>query len=203
MSESVTHKTFGLKTPRDLHNKLRYDIGRLRVATASDDVKYAAFDCAIDAAHMVDWVLAAVNDERHLILSGEKRLSLQAPSGFADRQADKLPALKFCREIANGAKHFTLKPRKKPINVTTSSTVSIRMTIDKGTVVDARPYAYVVIDGVKYNVLEMFEDMYEQWLDFLKAENLLDQNAANVVVRKRSPEELMHDDDRAAAISTS
>lgn len=186
MQNQSPSKTFGLKWPRDLLAKLRYDIERLRCARSSDDAKYAAFDCAVDAWHMTDWVLAAVDSERHHQLCGEVRLAPQAAVRFAEQQAERLPILKYCREIANGVKHFELRPKYRMDNVSTNSTVTFQMRVGPDFHVDSMaPICQLIIDGVRYNALEFFEDAHEQWLDFLKEERLSARAALNATFRKR------------------
>lgn len=192
MADEVPSKTFGLKWPRDLLAKLEYDIGRLRSARSTDDVKYAAFDCAVDAWHMTDWVLAAVDDQRHLELCGEVRLHAQAAVRFSEKQAERLPILKFCRDIANGVKHFALRPKHRLDNVATSANISIRLKSaeDGIAVASASPIAQLIVDGTRYNAVEFFDDAYSQWSDFLKEEGLRQRSSmTTTVLRKDTPHE--------------
>ncbi len=90
-------KTFGMRVPTDLHEKVLHDIERLRSARSSAESRYAAFDCAVDAWHLVDWTLHSVDGERHEHLSGRKRpgppkkSNLTVEASFAVAQADRLP----------------------------------------------------------------------------------------------------------------
>ncbi|MDQ0563989.1 hypothetical protein QO004_005806 [Rhizobium mesoamericanum] len=111
-------KTFGLKSPTDLHNKLLFDIERLKKATGQNEARYAAIDCAVDGWHLVDWVLHRdqVDDATFTRLTGgRKRKETKQERdkfgrktvevSFAETQEERLPALKFCHILANSAKH--------------------------------------------------------------------------------------------------
>jgi hypothetical protein len=168
----TANKTFGLATPRDLLAKLQYDIHRIGSATTSDELNYAAFDCAVDASHLTDWVLSAVDDERHFLLSGEKRLSFQAADGFVKRQSERIPALRICRDLANGVKHFEQK--KSLPNVSISRIPSVIVVFDENSsqVSSMRPSSYIEIDGKGKEVFSFFSEAHLQWERFLSEERI-------------------------------
>lgn len=185
----MSQKTFGLRTPRHLHDKLTYDIARLRSAPSSDDAQYAAFDCAVDAWHLTDWVLQAVDEAAHMRLTGKPKGDFHAPKAFVEKQDAELPALKYCRDLANGVKHFSLRATHSMPNVASGSTIRLAFarTADKGCddVFSAGPIAYVLIDNEKHNVIDLFEDMCSQWREFMVAESLQGTKAISTTIRKR------------------
>lgn len=158
-------KTFGLKTPYDLYKKLLFDIDRLRSSVASANVRYAAFDCAVTANHIVDWVLHFSDDASHFRLTGKNRLNAKGKperdiiKGFGDTNEDRLPALEYCRQIANSVKHVEVTRGKPMPNMSTGATVRLKPKVTA--------YAYIIYNDVKSPVIEVFEEMAAQWKDFL------------------------------------
>ncbi|TIV38016.1 MAG: hypothetical protein E5V91_16045 [Mesorhizobium sp.] len=177
MSDRTPTKTFGLKTPSDLHHKLVHDISRLRSATSSDDAKYAAFDCAVDAWHLTDWVLHAVSDTDHLRLSGRRRHSKDATFRFTAENSARLPALEFCRQIANSVKHVVVTRGDRMEGMSTGATVRFDPPFcpnepETWKKVGIHILTYIEVDDQRYDVIELFEDMASQWYEFLVAEGL-------------------------------
>ncbi|MGO6943180.1 hypothetical protein [Rhizobium johnstonii] len=79
-------KTFGLRSSTDLYLKLIYDIGRLRSGGGTKAVQYAAFDSAVTAAHILDWVLHELDDAAYLRLTASKRAKRRRRGAGAGRQ---------------------------------------------------------------------------------------------------------------------
>lgn len=85
---------FDLLTPRDLLRKLRHDMGRINENPAD---RFAAFDFAVTADHMVDW------------LHPDNRSARKA-------EREKSPLLQLCYHISSGAKHFqATSPQHKSV----------------------------------------------------------------------------------------
>lgn len=175
------NQTFGLKTPTDLYHKLIYDIERLRNGSSSTAMAYAAMDCAIDATHLADWVLRAVDDDHHKRLTGtsigqDGEVFLK---GFNGKVDDRIPTLAYCRDIANRAKHVILT-RSKPMDIKTGRSIKLNPPIDfrkefpKN--LTATPYAYIIVGDEKCYVLDLFEDAAAEWKTFLIEEGLFDHD---------------------------
>jgi hypothetical protein len=104
-----TDKTFRLRGPRDLLEKLDYDITRLaRLHTTNERLlAFAAFDCAVDAWSLVDWVW------EWLVENGRETSPLDptkgAPEKFIRAVQSVIPGLSTCRQLATGAKHFRVR----------------------------------------------------------------------------------------------
>jgi hypothetical protein len=80
---------FGLTDPRDLLDKLTYDLKRLKADEGQQAMLYTAYDFFVTAYSLVDW---------------EKEQPHMTPA-----QKDALYApmiIKICSDIANGSKHF-------------------------------------------------------------------------------------------------
>jgi hypothetical protein len=177
-------KTFNMRTPTDLHEKLLFDIERLRSARSSAESRYAAFDCAVDAWHLVDWTLHFVDDDTHELLSGCKRFTrpkqsnLTVEACFAVTQKDRLPALKFCQMLANSVKHREVRNDSMP-NLWTGSTAILSWSEPKQetgerSLKDVRLLTYVKVDGQRYKAVELFEEMADQWRTFLVEEGIFE-----------------------------
>lgn len=123
----MTHAPFHMDSPRDLLSKFRYDVSRLSELASSYEIKYAALDCANDAWHMVDWVLASVSAEDHRALCGKNFGEHGATDEFLSRHKAELPRLNTCRAIANSGKHLVLR---KPSGVQTSTSVEFNPPFD-------------------------------------------------------------------------
>jgi hypothetical protein len=176
-------KTFGMRVPTDLYEKLLYDINRLRSARSSADSKYAAFDCAVDAWHLVDWTLHVVDDDAYERLSGFKRggptrkgkLTIEA--SFKDLQEDRLSALKYCHMLANSVKHREVRTDLMP-NVWSGNTAILSWSKPENdsdrSIMDISVLTYVTVDGERYNAIQLFEDMAAQWRAFLIREGLFE-----------------------------
>ncbi len=169
-------KTFGLTEPIDLYRKLLFDIERLQAATATRDVQYAAFDCAVDANHLVDWVLHAVDDAAHLRLTGKAKGKHGVVQGFGEANKDRLPDLEMCRQIANSVKHVVVTIGPIMDYMSTGSTVKFEPAFLVGQPLpeDLRifAWAYVTVYGVKHSVIDLFTEMAGQWERFLREEGL-------------------------------
>jgi len=102
-------KTFQLQGPSDLLLKLAYDLSRLRGlhTTNARMLAFVAFDCAVDAWSLVDWVW------EWLIAQGREPQppdpSTGVPKAFICSIQNAVPVLRICRQLATGAKHFQVR----------------------------------------------------------------------------------------------
>ncbi|MGO4566080.1 hypothetical protein AB4Z52_13615 [Rhizobium sp. 2YAF20] len=167
---NIPDKTFGLKTSTDLYLKLLYDIERLRSAVGTKSVQYAAFDAAVTASHILDWILHELDESAHVRLTGVGKGKKGAVGGFIDRNGGMLGGLAFCRQIANSVKHVVITMGPVMENMSTGATVKFERDGDRFTNVYA--HAYIKIDGQKYPVIELFQSMAEQWFLFMEIEGL-------------------------------
>jgi len=174
MSEPT--KTFGLTKPIDLYRKLLFDIERLKSSVSTRRVQYAAFDCAVDANHLVEWTLHAVDEQAHVRLTGLERNKHGVIKGFGEINADRLPALEHCRQLANSMKHVVVTRGPLMENMSTAATVKFEPSFIAGEMPPpgfrAFAWLYIKQDGEKYSALELFEDMSAQWEVFLREEGL-------------------------------
>ncbi len=169
-------KTFGLRSSTDLYLKLLHDIDRLRSGGGTKAVQYAAFDAAVTASHILDWVLHELDEASHLRLTGvekgkkPKKGETGPIGGFINVNGGMLGGLEYCRQIANSVKHMVITMGPVMANMSTGSTVKLEWQGDR--ISNAYAHAYIKIDGKKYPVIELFQDMAEQWRLFLTTERL-------------------------------
>jgi hypothetical protein len=184
MDRRARTKTFGMKVPTDLYEKLLYDIERLRSARSSADSRYAAFDCAVDAWHLVDWTLHFADDATYERLSGFKRGGpskkgkLTVEASFKDMQRDRLPALRLCHMIANSVKHREVRNDLMPALWTGSTAILSWSEPHKETgersMKGVSLLTYFEWEGMRHNAVELFEEMADQWRTFLVEEGIFE-----------------------------
>ncbi|WFU00980.1 hypothetical protein QA648_12540 [Rhizobium sp. CB3171] len=188
MNKRGKTKTFGLKSPRDLHRKLLFDIERLKKANLQNEARYAAIDCAVDSWHLVDWVLHRdqVDDANFTRLTGgRKRDETKGERGkfagktveasFAETQKDRLPALKFCRMLANSVKHREVRDDSMPELWNGSSyKLTWEMIDGERSIKSATLFVYVEYESEKHHAFDLFEEMADQWRTFLTEEGLFE-----------------------------
>lgn len=171
-------KYFGLRSSTDLYLKLLHDIKRLRQNRSSADIQYAAIDAAVTASHILDWVLVELEPAAYLRLTGlkkGKRLK-KGDDGpiqtFIKLNGKEMPAIDYCRRIANNVKHRTSELGGPMKDMAIGHTVKLIWKEKKLT--DTYPFAYIQKEpgGQKINVLDLFDSMAEQWHDFLVSEGL-------------------------------
>lgn len=165
----IPDKTFGLRSSTDLYLKLLFDIERLKEAKYTKAIQFAAFDAAVTSSHILDWVLHELDTAAYLRLTGIARGKKGAVAGFIEKNG-ALSGLEFCRQISNSVKHMTITMGPVMTNMSTGSTIKLKW--NDGQLIDAYAYAYIKIDGKKYPVVELFQDMAEQWYEFLTTEGL-------------------------------
>jgi hypothetical protein len=116
---------FALATPGDVLSKLWWEIDQLRksLSTQSDDGAHApayhAFNCAITAWHMADWIwqIAAAQDRIYLLSefalspTGENQRDF---SLFTRALMARYRVLHICRQLATGSKHKLVERHPDP-----------------------------------------------------------------------------------------
>lgn len=86
---------FSLSKPSDLLEKLRHDLLRIREDMTDS---YAAFDFFVTAEHLLDWKYPDSGGEATI----QRRTQLRKTE----------PLLRVISNLANGAKHFRVKPSR-------------------------------------------------------------------------------------------
>jgi hypothetical protein len=176
---------FLLATPVHMLTKLHWEIYSLRKAlsekpehiTHTHIAAYCAFNCAVTAWHLADWVWKASSEDRRADIL--RSLSVSATgcdkkdfSNFQTALRRRRRALHVCRQLATGSKHMTVTKYPDP-NVradTRSETEYARageMRIGDPLVVHR--YRLVVSDkGVERAAVDVFADAFQYWEWFLR-----------------------------------
>jgi hypothetical protein len=90
--------TFGIEGCRDLLGKLEWEIACFKAVNKPPELQYHAFNCAVTAWHLTDWVWRDLRRSKKT-LPGERL------SDFKQSCASQSPALHLCGFIANASKH--------------------------------------------------------------------------------------------------
>lgn len=119
---------FGLRTAPNLFRKLLWEREQLHRALAPEIYRYpdvgpiyVAFNCAVTAWHLVDWVWADATDTQRATLASTYGLcqfkGRKGRKGFSEALCERVPELAACHDIANGSKHFQLTQPKSSVKV--------------------------------------------------------------------------------------
>jgi len=121
---SAPDKVFVLASPTHVLHKLHWEISQLKKALVSEPEKlaythapaYFAFNCAVTAGHLADWVWeASGSDQQAEILQRLRCGAAQASkSSFQKARMERCRATHICRQIATGSKHMTVTRHPDP-----------------------------------------------------------------------------------------
>jgi hypothetical protein len=154
---------FSFENSIDLVWKLYWEIERLNHATPHDiiDMKCFAFNAAVTAWHLTDWVFEDMTEEQRYKRSISKLDDLQKLVRKECR------ALHLCRQIATASKHRSVRFHYDP-DVATS------VELD-ATPIDQWPkWRLVILDsGNSYPAIDVFEEARMYWYQFLSGLGLI------------------------------
>lgn len=112
-------KTFSLTNPMDMLVKLEWEWDKMRgfdITKYSHEKAYFALNAATTAWHISDWLAATLSEEQYLQLStqaGTQIRDLKSLQNWAIRECN---GVFVCDQVANGAKHFAIRPREEPVS---------------------------------------------------------------------------------------
>jgi hypothetical protein len=174
---------FMLATPAHMLTKLHWEIYNLRKAISEKPehiwnthaLAYCAFNCAVTAWHIADWVWKASSvDRRADILASLGTTAANDRKDFGKFQTairNKRRALHICRQLATGSKHMTVTDYPDPNvrAVTQSETEYARAgEMRAGDPLVVHRYRLVVSDkGVERAAVDVFADAFRYWEWFL------------------------------------
>ncbi|MCK0547876.1 MULTISPECIES: hypothetical protein [Pseudomonas syringae group] len=178
-------QTFQLNSPLQLLIKLVWNVKQLRSSVRSSDkageffpTVYKAFDCAITAWQLADWVWASVQDKGAILSKVPTKYAGRKPlAQFQALICDENKYLRICRHIADSNKHFGVDHRPDP-----KLKVSVEWTIESefaagsaaGSPLVDRSYRLVVNDsGQEYEALEVMKGALEFWAKELGEQSIL------------------------------
>ena len=149
-SERNAQKSFELLDSRDIIKKLRWELNNLFFRERHDIAvcQYHAFNCAVTAWHVTDWLW------RDISPALKSELQVKRCEDFQDYVRNACPALKLCHQIANGSKHCLVE--RNP-NSTISAVISDGEGYDYGNPVIVEGETHHMADEVFRNALSWLE----------------------------------------------
>jgi len=164
-------KRLGLERPADLLSKLRWEIDQVMVPTDHGAVaSYRAFNCAVTAWSICDWVWnAAAPDPRGTLPAESPNPNANGSEPLASLLRDQCRELAICQQLANGSKHFTLdRYNDETLSSYRSRGVHVDCSEDgKRRLVPA--YGVLIVDGERiYNDILLFTVACNYWIGFFK-----------------------------------
>jgi hypothetical protein len=109
--EPKAQKAFALRDSRDMLGKLRWELNNLFFRQRHDIAacQYHAFNCAVTAWHVTDWIWRDISSDPQLRIRLRDAMPMKSLDAFQGYARKNCPALKHCHRIANGSKHTLLK----------------------------------------------------------------------------------------------
>jgi hypothetical protein len=149
---------FSFETSVDVIWKLYWEIERLNHATPHDiiDMKCFAFNAAVTAWQLTDWIFEDMSDEQR------RQFGISKLSDLQKMAREQCRALHLCRQIATASKHRVVKMKHY------DDSVSTRIDFDRTDAYQWPKWGLMIIDGDKsYPAIAVFEEARLYWYKFL------------------------------------
>ena len=176
--------TYGLTSSRDLLEKLEWELDRLKEAsnqnpTDPTDLYFHAFNAAVTAWHIADWVWRDMTPDQRkkLEIDWDVNLCVNDEEGgaFRGNLRKKDRDIAICREIATASKHVNItRGRDETIETvasakTTSDHDSEAAQIQvNGTFVTTTVWKLKVADhGNRRDLVDVFDKAFKFWVKFV------------------------------------
>jgi hypothetical protein len=164
-------KRLGLENPVDLWSKLQWEIDQLGVPVDQETVaSYRAFNCAVTAWSICDWVWnAAAPDLRERLRAESPNPNANGSEPLASSLREQSRELAICQQLANGSKHFILdRHNDATVSSYRSASVSFYLS-DDGKTHSVPTYGIFIEDGDRtYSDLALFSRARDFWHGFFK-----------------------------------
>jgi hypothetical protein len=160
-------QTFALQNSRDMCKKLCWEIDGLRSEQGYPgwhEVAYRAFNCAITAWSLVDWLW----DE----LDGTQKSTFHNDdTRFRRYCMNSTSALEICESLANSSKHRKRRPSQFNISVKAKTITEVKYLRVGDPVgqplVTWKWEAIVSHHGVEHKAIDVFDRAYFDWLKLI------------------------------------
>ncbi len=158
MAEQKAQKSFGLRDSRHMLEKLQWELSNLFRRQRHDIrvCQYHAFNCAITAWHVTDWLWQDISSELKDKRQWEKCQDLQK------YVREECPELNLCHQITTGSKHCLVEHKPDP-------------TISAG-ISDGEGYDYgnpIIVEGdTQHQAIHVFHAAQVWFEAFLREENI-------------------------------
>lgn len=179
-------KVFVLTTPQHWMRKLYWEIAGFTQAEETQGeifgyqvLGYWAANCAITAWHMTDWVWASSSVSEQRALMEDNNFSGNTLRNFQTSIRANSRDLHYCREIANGSKHFQITRANADAEVQAQRNWSVKPAV-VGELRAGEPLAqYVmelaIVDGAETKLARhVFQDAFDYWDRFLRQNGYLE-----------------------------
>lgn len=167
-------KVFSLATPVHLYHKLLWELDHLNAALKSRDwqqhsvASYHAFNVAITAEHLIDWVWASSDHELRARMSKTlDNLPITSRRKLREAIGTKYRAIHVCGQIANGSKHYEMRHQDN------DPSVGVSVTWECNEIANDDAYfgstVLKVRDGADSRLAtELFSEAVKAWDDLLR-----------------------------------
>jgi len=142
--------------------KLRWELSNLDFRQRHDIAvcQYHAFNCAVTAWHVTDWLWQDISPELRGKLKDKTGKPLKECKDFQDYVRNACPALNLCHQIANGLKHCLVERNPDP---TISAVISDGEGYDYGNPIIVEGDTHHMAYKVFYETLVWFETFLREW----------------------------------------
>jgi hypothetical protein len=170
MAEPETHEmpgapqVFAIQNSRDMLKKLRWEIDELRGDSGHpgwQGVAYRAFNCAVTAWTLTDWLWAEVSDHHKHANFGSRLKNFQSVCRRNSTDLD------ICESLANSGKHRSRRAKQYNADVVTKTITEVRRLRCGDPV--GQPFAtwkweaVILHDGTEKKAIDVFEQAYLAW----------------------------------------
>jgi len=165
----------GLQSAHDLLRKLRWEMRQMDQIKSEDEVDevgaYQAFNAAVTARHVCDWVWETASPElRERFKADTPEPSAKGVRQLAALMSTECRELHICRQLATGAKHFTVERFDDPgISANLITAISVFESEDGSSRAFATRKAVFVNDGRQlYSDVGLFSRALNYWESFFQ-----------------------------------
>lgn len=164
-------KRVGLERPSDLLAKLHWEIEQLRLPVDQEAIaSYRAFNCAVTAWSICDWVWhAAAPELRERFRAESPNPNANGSEPLASLVRERSRELVICQQLANGSKHFILDRHNDP-TVSSCRLPGVVFDFSDGLKRQGIPtHSVLILDGDRtYLDVFIFYVAYDFWTEFFK-----------------------------------
>ncbi len=159
--EQKAQKAFGLRNSRDMLKKLRWELDNLFCRQRHDveACQYHAFNCAVTAWHVTDWLWQDIPPEL------KHKRKWESCEDFQRYVRNECLTLKLCYEVGRGSKHCLVERKPDP---TISADISTGEGYDYGNPI-------IMEDDKQHDAGRVFGDAQQWFENFLRTENILSE----------------------------
>lgn len=170
-------KVFALATPAHLLAKLHWEVKGFRRASGRHAelgahliAAYHAFNCAVTAWHMVDWVWTSIEENGRAEIAAALDMPRADLGSFQDA-VRRNRALNCCRDIATGSKHRDVSRRPDPDVRAALEWEAEHATVESSVEEPLARYRARLLIHDKTGArpaIDVFEEALEYWTRFLE-----------------------------------